>query len=84
MGRGGQDSDFKTHLVTEICSISTRSVACIHRHGFGALKSRFIDWYRVLGVRFRVLDLHHNILLSSLLGLLLNLIYIYIYISWIL
>ncbi|XP_059453803.1 uncharacterized protein LOC132184230 [Corylus avellana] len=51
MGRGGQDSDFKAHLVTEICSISTCLVACAHTRGCSsAVKSHFIDWYRVLGV----------------------------------
>ncbi|KAL6293088.1 hypothetical protein ACE6H2_001230 [Prunus campanulata] len=47
----GHDSDFKSQLVTEICSISTRSIACSHRHGCSnspAKSSSFIDWYRLL------------------------------------
>ncbi|KAB1213928.1 Chaperone protein dnaJ 49 [Morella rubra] len=50
MDRGGQESDLKAHLVTKICSISTCYVACAHRHGCSRVKSRFVDWYRVLGV----------------------------------
>ncbi|KAF5465428.1 hypothetical protein F2P56_015439 [Juglans regia] len=50
MGRVGKESDLKSHLVTEICSISTRPVSCTHRHGRSPFKSHLIDWYRVLGV----------------------------------
>ncbi|KAH0992999.1 hypothetical protein GBA52_004482 [Prunus armeniaca] len=50
----GHDSDFKSQLVTEICSISTRSIACSHGHGCSnspAKSSSFIDWYRLLRVQ---------------------------------
>lgn len=50
MGRVSKESDLKSHLVTEICSISTRPVSCTHRHGRSPFKSHLIDWYRVLGV----------------------------------
>lgn len=50
MARVGQESDFKAHLVTQICFISTRSIACIHRQHCSRVKSHFIDWYQVLGV----------------------------------
>ncbi|XP_050239900.1 uncharacterized protein LOC126688985 [Quercus robur] len=50
MARVGQESDFKPCLVTQICSISTRSIACIHRQGCSLVKSPFIDWYHILGV----------------------------------
>ncbi|KAM1499052.1 hypothetical protein ACFX1X_022135 [Malus domestica] len=51
----GQDSDLKSQLVTEICSISTRAIACSHRHGSGSSSSpvhssSFVDWYRLLRV----------------------------------
>ncbi|XP_062108671.1 pre-mRNA-splicing factor cwf23 [Humulus lupulus] len=51
MGKVGQESDFKTQLVAEICSISTGSNACVHRqHCSQANKLPFIDWYRIIGV----------------------------------
>ncbi|KHN26518.1 dnaJ-related protein rsp1-like [Glycine soja] len=52
MGRRmGQDqSDYKTQLVLEVCSISTRSVVCVHRHVSNHAKPSFIDWYCILGV----------------------------------
>ncbi|KAG6766570.1 hypothetical protein POTOM_030658 [Populus tomentosa] len=43
----------KSQLVLEICSLSTLSVACVHRHrssSYGPAESHFIDWYRILGV----------------------------------
>ncbi|GAV64174.1 DnaJ domain-containing protein, partial [Cephalotus follicularis] len=40
----------KSQLVLEICSISKRSIACAHRHYGRSIKSRFIDWYHLLGV----------------------------------
>ncbi|MED6127301.1 hypothetical protein PIB30_086801 [Stylosanthes scabra] len=48
----GQESDYKTQLVLEICSISTRSVVCVnHRHVPNKTKKPpFIDWYCILGV----------------------------------
>ncbi|KAM3755617.1 hypothetical protein ACB098_02G053100 [Castanea mollissima] len=50
MARVGQESDFKACLVTQICSISTRSIACTHREGCSLVKSHFIDWYHILRV----------------------------------
>ncbi|XP_061369311.1 uncharacterized protein LOC133312172 [Gastrolobium bilobum] len=50
MGRMGQESDYKTQLVLKICSISTRSVVCVHRLVSNPAKSTFIDWYCILGV----------------------------------
>nr|POE58901.1 dnaj like subfamily b member 4 [Quercus suber] len=50
MARVGQESDFKACLATQICSISTRSIACTHRQGCSLVKSPFIDWYHILGV----------------------------------
>ncbi|XP_061349148.1 uncharacterized protein LOC133294484 [Gastrolobium bilobum] len=50
MGRMGQESDSKTQLVLEICSISTRSVVCVHRLVSNPHKATFIDWYCILGV----------------------------------
>ncbi|KAG5101364.1 hypothetical protein AAZX31_17G028500 [Glycine max] len=47
MGRMGKESDSKTKLVLEICSISTRSVLCVHHT---LLSKPFIDWYCILGV----------------------------------
>lgn len=46
----GEESEIKTQLVAEICSISSRSNACIHRQHFNQPKSPFIDWYLLLGV----------------------------------
>ncbi|XP_021674206.2 uncharacterized protein LOC110660271 isoform X2 [Hevea brasiliensis] len=47
----GKESDtVKSQLVLEICSLSTRSISCSHRHNFRPVKSHFIDWYRLLGV----------------------------------
>ncbi|KAF7837782.1 Chaperone protein dnaJ 49 [Senna tora] len=48
----GQESDVKAQLVLEICSISTRSVVCVHRLLSNPSKpsSSFIDWYHILGV----------------------------------
>ena len=43
----GQESDFKTQLVLEICSISARTVLCVHRL---VSKAPFVDWYHILGV----------------------------------
>ncbi|OIW00130.1 hypothetical protein TanjilG_29120 [Lupinus angustifolius] len=50
MGRKGEESDSKTQLVLEICSISTRSVVCVHKHVSSTAKETFIDWYCILGV----------------------------------
>ncbi|KAL5785138.1 hypothetical protein ACOSQ2_007530 [Xanthoceras sorbifolium] len=62
MGRVGQeheDTDVKSQLVSEICSISTCYVSCAHtthshRHIISSSdpvdEPHFIDWYRVLGV----------------------------------
>ncbi|EXC23286.1 Chaperone protein dnaJ 49 [Morus notabilis] len=52
MGKMGQESDIKSQLVAQICSISSRSNACVHRHLFNRPKSSptFIDWYLLLGV----------------------------------
>ncbi|KAK7303743.1 hypothetical protein RJT34_14656 [Clitoria ternatea] len=44
----GQESDHKTQLVLEVCSISTRSVVCVHR--LVSKSNPFIDWYCILGV----------------------------------
>lgn len=41
----GSDSDFKSHLASEICSFS-RTVSCPHRH----FSLPFIDWYRLFRV----------------------------------
>ncbi|KAK6265347.1 hypothetical protein QUC31_016184 [Theobroma cacao] len=50
MGRVGLESDAKSQLVLEICSMSGTPIACSHRHHFNnPVKSHFIDWYRVLG-----------------------------------
>ncbi|XP_050216567.1 meiotically up-regulated gene 184 protein [Mercurialis annua] len=38
----------KSQLVLEICSISTPFISCSHKH---SVKSHFIDWYRILGVK---------------------------------
>lgn len=46
----GQESDSKAKLVLEICSISTRSAACVHRLVSNPPKATFIDWYCILGV----------------------------------
>ncbi|KAK7329493.1 hypothetical protein VNO77_23663 [Canavalia gladiata] len=46
----GQESDYKTQLVLEVCSISTRSVICVHRLVSNPAKAPFIDWYCILGV----------------------------------
>ncbi|KAK7246354.1 hypothetical protein RIF29_41221 [Crotalaria pallida] len=47
----GQESDYKTKLVLDICSISTTSVVCVHRLVSNpAAKAPFIDWYSILGV----------------------------------
>ncbi|KAK9146994.1 hypothetical protein Sjap_006897 [Stephania japonica] len=49
MGRGQRDDiESKSKLVTEICSIATLSIACIH--GCCGSKSPFIDWYLLLRV----------------------------------
>lgn len=52
MGKLGQESAFKSRLVTEICSISSLSNGCIHRHirSHSSKSSPFIDWYRLLEV----------------------------------
>ncbi|KAE8679931.1 putative Penguin [Hibiscus syriacus] len=53
MGRIGFESlsDGKSRLVLEICSMVNTPIACSHRHRIKHLvKSRFIDWYRLLGV----------------------------------
>ncbi|CAL0306856.1 unnamed protein product [Lupinus luteus] len=52
MGRMGQEPESsKTQLVLEICSISTRSVLCVHRLvSSNPAKATFIDWYCILGV----------------------------------
>ncbi|KAE8720530.1 putative Penguin [Hibiscus syriacus] len=53
MGRIGFESlsDAKSQLVLEICSMASTTVACSHRHRIKHLgRSRFIDWYRLLGV----------------------------------
>ncbi|KAA8548975.1 hypothetical protein F0562_000659 [Nyssa sinensis] len=50
MGREREESDFKIQLVTEICSISTRAIACVHLHHRSTIKSPFIDWYLLLRV----------------------------------
>ncbi|XP_027905443.1 dnaJ homolog subfamily C member 17-like [Vigna unguiculata] len=46
----GQESDHKTQLVLEVCSISTRSVSCVHTLLSNPSKPPFIDWYCILGV----------------------------------
>ncbi|KAK2358313.1 DNAJ heat shock N-terminal domain-containing protein [Trifolium repens] len=46
----GQESDSKSKLVIEICSISTRSASCVHRILSNPTKTTFIDWYCILGV----------------------------------
>ncbi|ESW10945.1 hypothetical protein PHAVU_009G252000 [Phaseolus vulgaris] len=46
----GQQSDYKTQLVLEVCSISTRSVVCVHTLLSNPAKPPFIDWYCILGV----------------------------------
>lgn len=50
MGRMGQESDSKTKLVLEICSISTRSVVCVHTLLTKPANPTFVDWYCILGV----------------------------------
>ncbi|KAK7291686.1 hypothetical protein RIF29_07027 [Crotalaria pallida] len=50
MGRMGTEPDSKTKLVLEICSISTRSVVCVHRIVSSPAKTAFVDWYCILGV----------------------------------
>ncbi|XP_027338293.1 uncharacterized protein LOC113852254 [Abrus precatorius] len=50
----GQESDHKTRLVLEICSISSRSVICVHRLISNPAKASFIDWYCILGVEENV------------------------------
>ncbi|XP_020238499.1 dnaJ homolog subfamily C member 17 [Cajanus cajan] len=50
MGKMGQESDYKTQLVLEVCSISTRSIVCVHRLVSNNSKPPFIDWYCILGV----------------------------------
>jgi len=51
MGRMGQDSDPKSKLVLEICSISTRSVVCVHHKLLSeSANTTFVDWYCILGV----------------------------------
>ncbi|KAF8392642.1 hypothetical protein HHK36_022991 [Tetracentron sinense] len=52
MARVGEESDLKSKLVTEVCSISTRSIACAHRRRrCYPMKSPFIDWYLLLRVK---------------------------------
>ncbi|KAJ8766419.1 hypothetical protein K2173_022478 [Erythroxylum novogranatense] len=46
----GPESDSKSKLVVQICSFSTSLIACKHRQIYGSVSSRFIDWYRLLGV----------------------------------
>ncbi|GAU33854.1 hypothetical protein TSUD_393620 [Trifolium subterraneum] len=43
----GQESNYKTQLVLDICSISKRSILCVHTLFSNA---PFIDWYCILGV----------------------------------
>ncbi|KAL2338997.1 hypothetical protein Fmac_013443 [Flemingia macrophylla] len=50
MGRMGQESDSKAKLVLEICSISTRSVLCVHTLFSRPANATFVDWYCILGV----------------------------------
>lgn len=56
-----EDSDMKSKLVLEICSISTTAIGCAHRRISppSPAESHFIDWYRLLGVSFSsFLDLY--------------------------
>ncbi|KAJ4968909.1 hypothetical protein NE237_015610 [Protea cynaroides] len=46
----GEDSDFKSRLVIEICSFPSRSSACKHHRFQQSIKSPFIDWYLLLRV----------------------------------
>uniref|UniRef100_F6H6V8 J domain-containing protein n=1 Tax=Vitis vinifera TaxID=29760 RepID=F6H6V8_VITVI len=49
MGRVGEEqTDFKTQLVLEIISVSSRSIACPHQHSHKRIKSPLVDWYRLL------------------------------------
>ncbi|KAK9288961.1 hypothetical protein L1049_017432 [Liquidambar formosana] len=50
MGKVGGESDFKSQLVIDICSISTRPTTCSHRRRGSPSKSHFVDWYRLLQV----------------------------------
>ncbi|KAL6344087.1 hypothetical protein AAG906_027860 [Vitis piasezkii] len=51
MGRVGEEqTDFKTQLVLEIISVSSRSIACPHQHSHRRIKSPLVDWYRLLRV----------------------------------
>ncbi|KAL9410239.1 hypothetical protein AB3S75_044076 [Citrus x aurantiifolia] len=47
-----EDSEMKSKLVLEICSISTTAIGCAHRRISppSPAESHFIDWYRLLGV----------------------------------
>ncbi|XP_052208378.1 protein HLJ1 [Diospyros lotus] len=49
---GEEESDLKSRLVTEICSIPTLAKGCSHFHGGGDRETTtpFIDWYLVLRV----------------------------------
>ncbi|XP_043708849.1 dnaJ homolog subfamily A member 4 [Telopea speciosissima] len=47
---GEEDLDFKSQLVIEICSFSSRSTACKHRGFQNPIKSPLIDWYLLLRV----------------------------------
>lgn len=44
-----EESDYKTKLVLDICSISNRSIRCVHTVFSNA---PFVDWYYILGVSF--------------------------------
>ncbi|EEF45593.1 uncharacterized protein LOC8278783 [Ricinus communis] len=48
----GKESDTtKSQLVLEICSLSNLSNSCSHKHSLKPVKSHFIDWYRILGIK---------------------------------
>lgn len=56
----GQQSDYKTQLVLEVCSISTRSVVCVHTLLSNPAKPPFIDWYCILGVSISSFFFYEN------------------------
>ncbi|XP_077218296.1 uncharacterized protein LOC143852663 [Tasmannia lanceolata] len=49
MGKLSKESDYRSQLVMEICSMSSSSATCAH-HGFHLKKSAFIDWYLLLSI----------------------------------
>ncbi|KAK2990302.1 hypothetical protein RJ640_014754 [Escallonia rubra] len=54
MGRVEDETKSKSLLVTEICNISNRAIACARWHRHDRIRSPFIDWYLLLQVEENV------------------------------